>query len=270
MKLMNSSKAAAMALSKLEKEYHVHVYEAGPDGKLNLYSLFDYFQDIASEHAIKLGYGRDDLLEQNNFWVLSRIYAEISEMPEWGEKITVTTWPRGIDRLFALRDYEVRNQQGRRVSIATSSWLIIDRITKKIKRPDDTLSSFKAQAEFRNPLPRNAGKLDAAGKDSKITSLFRVRVSDLDVNLHTNNVNYLKWVIDTHSQEFILDNIPVFVEINYLAESRFDDEIIIRMSEKDGEVKLTDYSIFRTTDDTELSRVRLMWNKAVNRKTEKK
>ncbi len=258
-----------MALSKLEKEYHIHVYEAGPDGKLNLYSLFDYFQDIASEHAVKLGYGRDDLLEQNNFWVLSRIYAEIAEMPEWGEKITVTTWPRGVDRLFALRDYTVRNQEGRHISSATSSWLIIDRVSKKIKRPDNTLSTFKAEAEFRNPLPRNAIKLDPVEKGSEAAALFRVRVSDLDVNLHTNNVNYLKWVIDTHSQEFILDNNPVFVEINYLAESCFDDEIIIRMSEKDGEDILTDYSISRNTDDTELSRVRLRWKKTVNRKTEK-
>lgn len=49
-----------MEKPKLEKEYQVHVYETGPDGRLNLYSLFDYFQDIASDHAVQLGFGRDD------------------------------------------------------------------------------------------------------------------------------------------------------------------------------------------------------------------
>jgi acyl-ACP thioesterase len=28
------------------------------------------------------------------------------------------------------------------------------------------------------------------------SAVFRVKVSDLDVNLHTNNVNYLRWVSD--------------------------------------------------------------------------
>ena len=61
-----------MELLQFEKEYRIHVYETGPDGKLNLYSLFNYMQDIASDHAIKLGFGRDDLMRDNRFWVLSR------------------------------------------------------------------------------------------------------------------------------------------------------------------------------------------------------
>lgn len=253
-----------MVLAKLEKEYLVHVYETGPDGKLNLYSLFNYFQDIASEHAIKLGYGRDDLLEHNNFWVLSRIYAETGELPSWGDRVTVATWPRGLDRLFALRDYEVRDREGRVLCSATSSWLIIDQTSRKIKRPDKILTSFKTEPKFMNPLPRNANKLDPVDGESLIASRFRVRISDLDINLHTNNVMYLKWVIDTMNPGFILNNIPVFIEINYLAESHFDDEIIIKKSEKDGERILTDFSISRTTDNTELTRVRLIWKKPVN------
>jgi len=115
-----------------------------------------------------------------------------------------------------------------------------------------------------NPLPRNANKLDPVDGESLIASRFRVRISDLDINLHTNNVMYLKWVIDTMNPGFILNNIPVFIEINYLAESHFDDEIIIKKSEKDGERILTDFSILRTTDNTELTRVRLIWKKPVN------
>ena len=95
-----------MEFLSLEKEYNVHVYEMGPDGKLSLYSFFDYLEDIASDHAVSLGYGRDDLMKQNHIWVLSRIYAEIQEWPAWRDKLTVRTWPRGTDRLFALRDFD--------------------------------------------------------------------------------------------------------------------------------------------------------------------
>ena len=50
-----------------EKVYRIHVYETRPDGKLDLYSLFNYMQDIASVHAVKLGFGRDDLMKDNRF-----------------------------------------------------------------------------------------------------------------------------------------------------------------------------------------------------------
>lgn len=35
-----------MALQELQKEYGIHVYETGPDGRLRLCSLFDYMQDL--------------------------------------------------------------------------------------------------------------------------------------------------------------------------------------------------------------------------------
>ncbi len=37
-----------------------------------------------------------------------------------------------------------------------------------------------------------------------IMSKSRVRISDLDLNLHTNNTRYLKWAIDTYNLGFML------------------------------------------------------------------
>lgn len=244
---------------KLEKEYAVHVYDTGPDGKLSLYSLFDYLQDIASDHAVMLGYGRDDLLKRNQFWVLSRIYAEISKLPEWGEKLRIKTWPRGIDRLFALRDYQVTLYDGTPVALATSSWLIIDRTTRKIQRPDNGLIVSGSKSEPGNALPRNAMKLDQMDQGEQVLSQFRVKVSDLDVNLHTNNVRYLKWIIDTCNPSFIMNNAPVYAEINYIAESHFNDEIIIRMSEIKNNGTICDYSVVRIPDNTDLCRISIKW-----------
>ena len=56
-------------------------------------------------------------------------------------------------------------------------------------------------------------------------------MSDLDVNLHTNNVKYLKWVSDTYNLDFVMKNVPRSAEINYLAESQFNEEIIIKTSD---------------------------------------
>jgi medium-chain acyl-[acyl-carrier-protein] hydrolase len=242
---------------QFEKEYHIHVYETGPDGRLNLYSLFNYMQDIASDHAIKLGFGRDDLMKDNRFWVLSRMYAEISEWPLWGETVIIKTWPNGTDKLFALRYYDVRYPDGRHIASASSSWLILDMTTKKVQRPDSILSEYNPDLHSVFSPVRLATKLEPVPENAQESQRFHIKVSDLDVNLHTNNVRYIKWVHDTYDLDFIMKNKAQSAEINYLAESVFGEEVSVRTSNE--ERCYCNHSIFRTGDKKELCRVRIGW-----------
>jgi medium-chain acyl-[acyl-carrier-protein] hydrolase len=249
-----------MDLLQFEKEYRIHVYETGPDGRLNLYSLFNYLQDIASDHAVKLGFGRDDLMRDNRFWVLSRMYAEISQWPLWEETIIVRTWPNGTDKLFAMRNYEVKYPDGRHIASGTSSWLILDRTTKKIQRPDSILTQYNPNLHADKSPIRYASKLEPANGSVYITPVFRIKVSDLDVNLHTNNVRYLKWASDTYDLDFIMNNAPQSVEINYLAESMFNEEIVIKTSPDAENERFYNHSVSRSSDNKELCRIRIEWN----------
>lgn len=261
-------KRMKMEPGQFEKEYTVHVYETGPDGKVNLFSLFNYMQDIASDHAEKLGFGRSDLLKYNNFWVLSRMYAEIDNLPSWKEKLIASTWPCGTDNIFAMRSYKIRFPDGRPIASATSSWLIIDRTTKKIRRPGEMFTQYNSDNKKLIPPVRNPEKLHELPGNCEEVSRFRVRISDLDVNLHTNNVNYLKWACDTYSLSFAMDHHPYSAEINYLAESMFNDEIIIRSVKKDeGNSEFSDHSILRIGDNKELCRIRLKWKETNNVKS---
>lgn len=252
-----------MDLLRFEKEYRVHVYETGPDGKLNLHSLFNYMQDIASDHAIKLGFGRDDLMKDNRFWVLSRLYAEITSLPMWEDTLRIETWPNGTDKLFALRNYEVNYHDGTHVASGTSSWLILDRTTKKIQRPDSILSKYNRDLHSQKSPLRYASKIEAASENCSESGAFKVKISDLDVNFHTNNVRYLKWVTDTYDLNFIMNNFPQSAEINYLAESKFDEDIMIKTSPDLTDKLCMNHSVCRINDNRELCRIRLVWNKNI-------
>jgi medium-chain acyl-[acyl-carrier-protein] hydrolase len=252
-----------MELMQFEKKYTVHVYETGPDGRLSLHSLFNYLQDIASDHAIRLGFGRDALLRENRFWVLSRIYAVINKLPEWEDSIVLKTWPNGTDKLFALRNFEVCTSDGSHLASATSSWLILDRTTKKVQRPDAILAKFYSDLHPGQSPLRYASKLEPSGDDGSEQQLYRIKVSDLDVNLHTNNVRYLTWVSDCYNLEFMMQNIPRSAEINYLAESQFDEEVMIKTSSEMMDGSVFNHSITRRTDNRELCRIRIEW-KAIN------
>lgn len=249
---------------QFEKEYRVHVYETGPDGRLSLYSLFNYLQDIASDHAIRLGFGRDDLMRQNRFWVLSRIYAEIAVMPKWEDSIIVKTWPNGTDRLFALRNFDLAFPDGTQIASATSSWLILDRNTRKVQRPDNILSEFYSDLHPNQSPIRYASKLEPSDGETKTSLEYRIKVSDLDLNLHVNNVKYLTWVTDSYNLDFAMKNVPMSAEINYLAESQIDEDVVIITSAEKVHGSVYSHSIFRKGDNKELCRIRIEWNEINN------
>lgn len=247
-----------MIYPTLTKEFPIHVYETDPDGKLSLYSLFDYYQDIASDHAVILGYGREELMRDNNFWVLSRMYTVISKWPRWGEKIIIRTWPRGTDKLFALRDFEARFTDGSLAARATSSWLILDYTTKRVKRPGEELLRLNHEPGSAGALNRNAEKIGPPTNVPEPGNPFSVKTSDLDINLHTNNSRYLKWVTDNYDLDFIMNNAPVSAEINYLAESRSGENVMI-MTSKTTDDMVFDHVIIRPSDEKELCRLRIAW-----------
>jgi medium-chain acyl-[acyl-carrier-protein] hydrolase len=242
-----------------EKSYKIPVYDIGFNGQLSPFALFNYLQDIASEHAVLLNFGKDDLLKNNRFWVLSRIAAQVKIWPGWEETLLVRTWPRGTDRVFALRDFEVTYPDGRVVALASSSWLVVDMTTRRVQRPDSVLTSFNTGFPVKSSLGRNTGKVEPVSDDFVTGRQIRVLISDLDINLHVNNVIYLKWITDSYDLDFRMNHRAVSVEINYLAESRLNDEIVIRTSADKNNGLIYNHSIVRTVDNTELCRVQVIW-----------
>ena len=95
---------------------------------------------------LKLGVSVPELLANNYTWVLSRIYLKMNHHPGWGDTIQVHTWPSGIERVFALRDFYIR-QDDCTIGSCISAWIIIDTANRRPVRP----TSFARQL---NPVDR--------------------------------------------------------------------------------------------------------------------
>jgi len=240
-----------------EKAYRVNSYETDASGKLCVPGLFNYLQDIASDHATILKLGREHLLKDKLFWVLSRIMLEMNSFPEWGEEIIIRTQPNGTDKLFALRDFEIIGHKGIRHGGASSCWLMVNQEKRRPVRPDKLLEKFvndKEEGIFHGRYP---GKIDALDGSSYKSNTFPVKYSDLDINMHVNNVQYIKWVLDTYPLDFIYQNSLKTAEINYISESLPGDDIYILVQESDE--GLFKHSIIRNNDKKELCRLILGW-----------
>jgi acyl-ACP thioesterase len=184
--------------------------------RLTLDAVMRFFQEAAISHAENLGVGREDMARTGQVWILSRMSVLVERRPGYGETVTVRSWPRGGERLFALRDYDIRDAQDTPVIRARSGWLIIDRAKRRPLRPQPVMDT----------LPRNEG-LDAlssgaAGlaerpglqKSGERQALY----TDVDYNGHVNNVRYIQWIEDAMDKALLEGAGQLRLDINYLNE----------------------------------------------------
>jgi len=199
------------------ESFKVHSYDVDFKKTATLESLCQHFQEAAWNHAEQLGAGYQRLLEENRFWVLSRLLVEVARHPRWGETITLRTWPRAAKSVFAMRDFEMLDSSGARIVAGTSGWLVLDTKTRKPQRVDKLIAGIKTPADKR-ALEREPQKLDCGepGADSRQVT---VQYSDIDVNSHANNSCYVGWLMDSYPLDFHRSNAVGSLEVNFLGEA---------------------------------------------------
>jgi medium-chain acyl-[acyl-carrier-protein] hydrolase len=244
-------------IEPFRKKYEVHSYEVDASGRAQLPSLLNYLQDAAGDHAGSLGLGVTDLLRNRLTWLLSRYHVKVVRYPVHGQRIEVSTWPSGKKGIFALRDFEVSDEEGRPMLAATTSWVLIDLDSKQPARlndfvPDDLTVNKRAIEDEFPPLP----ELEKAEHEL----LLPVLAKDLDFNRHVNNVVYIQWALEAAPPEILGSLRPLEIEVSYRAEAFYGDRIVSKIQEVPGSSPRTFlHQIFRSSDGIELTRLRTVW-----------
>lgn len=202
--------------------FKVRSYEGDRNGVLKPQALLNYFEEAAQQHARELGFGYEDILKRKQFWILSRLKAEIVRPPVWGDTVTVETWPKSVHRLFALRDYtlNLHDSDGEPIVRATSAWLLMDAETGRPLRPEKHLPPGPLRDNAaRHAIDEPPGKLSPPEEgEGEAAEAVQVKYSDIDVNDHVNNSVYLRWLDDavrTRRPELQLSSL----ELNFLKEA---------------------------------------------------
>jgi acyl-ACP thioesterase len=184
--------------------------------RLTLASTFDFFQEAAINHAEALGVGRDAMVKTGQIWVLSRLSVVWDRRPRWKEPLTVRSWPRGWEKLFALRDYDIRDAAGVPVVRGRSCWIILDMEKRRPLRPQAVMET----------LPMNEGLNAMDGVPPSLESWSgsrqmgerRALYSDVDYNGHVNNARYVQWIQDLLEMGTLENCGRARLDINYLGE----------------------------------------------------
>jgi acyl-ACP thioesterase len=238
-----------------KKEFKISSYDLNPRREARLTSMANFFQEMAYLHATQMGYGYEDMKEHNTMWVLSRMRIRMERYPGWDDRILIETWPSGMEKLFAVRNFRVRDHAGEVLGVATTYWLILDMGSRRPVRPKHDMRFVRfihPEQVFDNPLD----KIELDG-ESKNLDRHQVLYSDLDIIGHVNNVKYMEWCIDTAIQNHEMPLEIREFEINFLQETRLNETILI-----DGILDPMGESYFvahRKEDGREVFRARITW-----------
>ncbi len=229
-----------------EKKFRIRTYECGVHGRIKIFSLMQYLQEIAALHAGQLGLGFDKLSEMGGYWVLSNIRMEISRLPGRDDEITLRTWPSGYTRTIATREFVGKDQNDSELFRAGSEWMVLNKQTNRLKNlslcrghPARDSRAGRPRHLFRldlnlpktgiKALPEELNRLEPNG-DYREVDVVRVPHSSIDLNGHVNNTEYVRWGIDALSRVFKLNENIRCVQATYLSEVFEGDKLDLLVS----------------------------------------
>lgn len=240
------------------KPFHVYTYEVDHRGKALPGSLLNYLQDTAGDHAARLGFSILELLKKRMTWLLSRYHVRIFRYPGLGEDISISTWPSGRQGLFALRDFEIMDRQGKVLAAATSSWILWNISAKQPARLEENLPD-SATLE-RRALQDDFPALPAC-ESAEWELFFRVDMQDIDFNNHVNHAVTIQWALEAPPERILRSARPVDIEVAYKGEALYGDEVVSRARMLGGDPgPAFCHGIFHKDRGTELARLRTVWS----------
>ena len=182
-------------MKKLVQKHIIPCYQTDSKWRLKPASFMDLAQEAANSHAAILGFGYDDLIQSKTAWILSRVNIHFIKAPLWRDEVTLTTWHKGLERLFFIRDFIMTDKDGVECVKATSSWLVLNLETRRLVRDPELMDEGTTCSE--NALEASAGKVQMPKDvEPEMVMEHTVAYSDVDLLGHTNNAMYMHWAMD--------------------------------------------------------------------------
>lgn len=238
-----------------EEQYRVRSYDTDPNGRASLTALYSYLLESAGNHATAGGFGFKGMLERGLVWVLTRFKLVVDRYPVYNESVRVETWGKGQDGLFYTRDYFLKDEAEGLLGKATSSWAVLSAHTHKPETGEIFIRHFPHRPDH-HALAEKLQKLPSV-EAPDLVSEYRVRFSDLDFNRHANSMRYVEWIMNSLDSETRFNRTFKSMEVNYLAEAKLGDEVLIRTGKDAGPAQALLSAISAKSDSRDIARARI-------------
>ena len=209
--------------------YQVTTSTCDSEGKLKLYSALQMMQDcsemwIDSEPGVKQYF-----TEQNMAQLLATRQVEVIRVPDYKEKLTVTTSVYGMKPMFGFRNTFIYDSEGKPCYRTWSMGAFVDKTAGKLKRVDDaTIASMTLEPQLE--MNYKDRRIILPKEDGTVLDPIRVLRADIDYNKHVNNANYVRMALELLPEGFMVHGLRV----EYRVAAKLGDVLIPTIYEIEG------------------------------------
>lgn len=187
---------------KFENRYRIGAREIDKANKITNYGILAFLEDIASLHSDSLGYGVKDIDVKKRAWLLMDWNLNVKHRPGFGEEVKVITWAVSLEKstFYTYRAFEVYDINDELIAKAITKWVFFDLEKKKItKIENEVISLYNPEAVSQEEID----KIDKLKEQENISSvyLYQTKRSDIDMNNHMHNLNYLNLAYEALPKE---------------------------------------------------------------------
>lgn len=195
--------------------------------------IMELMQDAATTHAEKLGIGWDYMDSQGLFWILSKVKIIFHKPLDRNTRgFKLYTWPIEANRLYMERRFEAVDEFGETLFSSSTLWMILERDSRKIASRDVVAKYYGF--DFDTAQCCCDANFDRVRLDETYALAYtsEVRRTQLDINKHVNNTNYINYALDVLG----LDDNVCAVEIVYNKELKLGDVVSVFNKRSDNNV----------------------------------
>lgn len=217
----------------VEKKYRVKISEVGKNAQMTNKALLGLFEDVACIHSDKIGYGVVDTEVTNIAWLVIEWKLKIIKRPKYGEEVIAKTWSKQAKKCYAFRDFELTDENGQIIAIATSKWVLINVKKGKIEKAEGEVhGKYEPEPEKKVFENESFEKISEPEKYEKEMT-YKVRRADIDTNNHMHNLNYIELANEILPEEIYDEGESNNIRITYKKEIKFTETVKIKYGTKD-------------------------------------
>lgn len=211
-------------------------------------ALLQFLENCAAKHSDSIQRGIANIIDNGVTWVLLEWNLKVIERPKYGEILEIHTWIRDCTKFYTYRDFEIYSN-GKLKVIASAKWMLIDiNKLKPVRISEDLLKEYEPEigkSAFNEiEFPK---MLEQENYEREIN--FHIRRSDIDVNNHVHNLNYLDMVHEV----FDIDETDN-VRILFKKEIKYKDKVNVLGIKRDKKYYI---KIYNKNDNSEKALIEL-------------
>lgn len=239
---------------KYEQKFRIGIREIGLKNEITNYGILSFLEDIATYHSDTCGYGVKDI-QSKGAWLLMDWELEVKNRPPFGENITVKTYAVATEKtsFHCYRNFELYNSNNELFATATSKWVFYNfEIGKITKINSDIIDLFNPEGV----AEESEKKLLKLKEPPEFNHMYEyiAKRTDIDINMHMNNLNYLKLTYET-IPEISYKNELNNLRIMYKNQIKLGEKVKCLYSKQDD----AEFVVIKSNDEKVLHAIIKIW-----------